>query len=479
MNNFFKMSLVAAAVALSGTATAGTFTGNNTVAGDITANENALVFSTEGLAVGTTAAALQAGPVISYKLGAAYIIGDQLTITFANAMDAAKSVLPTTIMVDTAEFNLISSSTLTVVYRVVSGTAQAGSVFVLPQNKATAADLSDSAKSGLVFTGTNLVGNTVTASATKNNGSVVHDVDTTTTASSASSRILALSATQFGTSKVTQKFNAVVDDTAATNPSTKFVAGTDDSMTVTYTAPKVMPTKALLGMNDGVNDLTASKVAPVMTVLATLPIADIAKYTIASASGTVATAANGTTAANADITVTYPTGTTVPNDTLTITPKTGATAPTMAAYTFDASIASNGATVLATAASNAGVWAVTGSDTVEIPYMPYGTGLSQVVYATNKSVSDVEVSAKGTDEAGTVYNLGVIGVANASSVTKLSTDLKNGFAAKGFTDGKLAIVLTFRGNSADVTAGTIQVQSGYNANASDRGFVSNTSNGSK
>jgi hypothetical protein len=475
MNKFFKMSLVAAAVAVTGTASAGTFTGNDTTVAKITANENVIIFSTEGLAVGTTAANLQAGPVISYKLGAAYIIGDQLTMTFVNDMDATKTVLPTTIMVDTAEFNLISSDATTFVYRVVTGTAKAGSLFVVPQSKVTAADIQNNTKNGLVFSATNLVGNTVTASATKNNGQVVHDLDTTDTASTADSRILALSSTQFGTSKVTQKFNAVVDDSTA-GASEVFVSGTDDVMTVAYTAPKVMPTKALLGTNDGVNNLTASKVAPVMTVAATLPFIQVAKYTITSAAGTVSAADQvGAT----DITVTYPTGTTVPNDTLTITPKTGASVPSMGAYTFDASIASNSVDVLVTGASNAGAWTLTGSDMVEIPYMPYGTGLSQVVYATNTSVSDVEVSATATDEAGTVYDLGVIATANASSVTKLSTDLKYGLEAKGFSSGKVAIVLTFRGNSTDVITDAIQVQSGYNANGTDRGFVTNTSNGAK
>nr|BBG82690.1 49 kDa protein [Shewanella sp.] len=473
MNNFFKMSLVAAAIAVTGTATAGTFTGVKNAAGTVVSNENVLIYSTEGVTKGV--AASQVGPVVSYKLGAAYIVGDELTLTLGT-YDGTKSVFPATIMVDTGEFNLISKTATNVVYRVVAGKANVGSVFTLPQTKVTTADLTDASKSGLVYDSANLIGLTLDASATTNNGATPHDANT----SVANANLVYLSASQFGTAKVATKFNAVVDDSTA-GASKKFVSGTNDSFSYTYTAPTVVPTIAVLGKNDGVNDFSsaANSVAPVMTIAATLPIADIAKYTITSAAGTVTTAANGTTAANADITVTYPTGTTVPNDTLTITPKTGTSAPSMGAYTFDAAIASNGATVLATGASNAGAWAVTGSDTVEIPYMPYGTGLSQVIYATNKSVSDVEVSAKGTDEAGTVYDLGVIGIANASSVTKLSTDLKNGFAAKGFTDGKLAIVLTFRGNNADVTTGTIQVQSGYNANASDRGFVSNTSNGSK
>lgn len=483
MNNFFKMSLVAAAIAVSGTATAGTFAGNNTVKADVTANENAVIFSTEGFAK-LTGTDLQLAPVISYKLGAAYIIGDELTFTFSAAKDA-KSVLPTTIMVDTAEFNLIAQSTTTVKYRVISGSAKAASLFVVPQQKTTAADINDSAKSGLVFTAADLDGLTVVASATKNNGADVHDVDTTTTDSGAAANLLSLKTTQFGTSTVTTKLNAVVDDSTA-GESKVFVIGTDDAFTVTYKAPKVMPVKALLGADDGVNDLTAAadSVAPIMLIEATLPIIDIAKYTIKSSvvGAVVSTAANVGTPANTDITITYPKGTTVPSDTVTITPKTGASAPVMGAYTFAATVTANGKTPLASTASNVGSWGITGSYVVTVPYMPFGTGLSQVIYANNKSTSDVEVSAKATDENGTVYDLGVVSTAKAASVAKLSTPIKNALEAEGFTSGKVAIEITFRGNKASVDSlinGTIQVHSGYNANASDRGFVANTSNSAK
>lgn len=479
MNNFFKMSLVAAAIAVSGTATAGTFAGNNTVKADVTANENAVIFSKEGFAK-LTGTDLQLAPVISYKLGAAYIIGDELTFTFSAAKDA-KSVLPTTIMVDTAEFNLIAQTTTTVKYRVISGSAKAASLFVVPQQKTTAADINDSAKSGLVFTAANLDGLTVAASAAKNNGADVHDVDTTALVSGAAANLLSLKATQFGKSTVTTKLNAVVDQSAPTL-GTAFVIGTDDAFTVTYKAPKVMPVKALLGADDGINDLSAAadSVAPIMTVTTTLPFLDVAKYTFKSsvADAVVTTVANGAT--DTDIVVTYPKGTTVPSDTVTITPKTGASAPTMGAYTFAATVTANGSTPLASAAANAGAWTTAGDYVVTIPYMPFGTGLSQVIYANNNSASDVEVSAVATDENGTEYDLGVVSAAKAGAVTKLSTPIKNALEAEGFTSGKVAIEITFRGSTADVpVAGTIQVHSGYNANASDRGFVANTTNGAK
>lgn len=486
MNNFFKMSLVAAAIAVSGTAAAGTFTGNSATVSKVTANENALVFSSQGLA--KIGSALQAGPVISYKLGAAYIVGDELTFEFSIGSPAvatnydAKTVFPANISVDTAQFNLISAINNKVTYRVVSGAANTGSLFVIPQEKKTLADLSDSTKAGLVFAADSLNDGTdslyVKASATKNNSSAAgaYDVDTTV----GLANILALSTTQFGESEVTQLLNAVIDGSTA-GGNKRFVTGTDDAFTVVYTAPTVMPTKALLGTNDGINDLTATadKVAPVMTVTTDLLWADEAKFTFKSAvaDAVVTTVANTT---KTDVVVTYPKGTTVPSDTVTITPKTGTSAPLMltAPYAFNASIVAGAESIMAS--TSAGTWTAEGDVKVTIPYMPFGTGLSQVIYANNNSNSDVEVSAVATDENGTVYDLGVVSAAKAGAVTKLSTPIKNALEAEGFTSGKVAIVITFRGSTADVAlGGTIQVHSGYNANASDRGFVANTSNGAK
>ncbi|WP_076411007.1 hypothetical protein [Shewanella sp. UCD-KL12] len=469
MNKFFKMSLVAAAVAVTGTATAGTFAPDD--ATTPTMNENAVVYSTEGAAQ-LASTDLQAGPVVSYTFGAAYIVGDELELTFGGAYDS-KSVFPTTVMVDTAQFDKVSTTATTVVYRVVSGLANSGSTFTLAQEKSTTADLSDNTKNGLVFTRALLLDAplTITAASTTNNGASNHDTDTTV----ANAEIFAASITQFGTAAVTKKFNAVIDDSTA-GASKVFVSGTEDTFSFDYSDPKTMPTTALLGADDGINDLTAAadSVAPIATILSTLATVDVAKYTYASAAGGVITTADN--AGDVTFTVTYPTGATVADDTITIAPKTGASAPTMVATTYNAAIAANGATVLAAGALNAGQWTVTGSETVNVPYMPYGEGLSQVIYAQNLSASDVEVSVIATDEAGTSYDLGVVATATASSVTKLATGIKNGLAAEGFTKGKVSLAVKFRGN-ADIASSTVQLHTGYNANASDRGFVTNSSNG--
>lgn len=470
MNNFFKMSLVAAAVAVSGTAAAGTFTGNNTVAAKVTANENAIFYSTEGLAVAGVSTTLVPGPVISYKLGAAYIVGDELIFTFTNAFDA-KSKLPTTITVDTAEFNLISLDVgaKKVVYRVITGSAKTSSLFVLPQEKVTAADIQDTSKNGLVFTAANLVGNKVVASATKNNNVGAYDADTTVV----NGNILAVSTTQFGESTVTQALNAVIDDSTP-NVGKQFVNDTNDTLTVTYAEPTVKPSKALLGLNDGVVDLTASKFAPTMVVTPSAAIV-AADYTFKSSVADAVVVATAT-----EITVTYPSGASVPSDTLTITPKSAATISTVIpVVSFVAEVQANDSTTADIMVSTAaGAWSAVGSTTVNVPYMPYGTGLTQVIYANNTSASDAEVSVVARDEAGNKYPLGVVANIKAKSVSKLAGDIKDALAAQGFTSGKVALDITFRGNKSDaIGAGDINVHTSYNANATDRGFVTNTTNG--
>jgi hypothetical protein len=469
MNNFFKLSVIAAAVALSGTATAGSFTGNGTT---VTANENAVVLSAEGFLSGNKSA-VQYFPTVSYKLGADYLVSDEITFTFANAYDA-NTVFPANITVGGANFQQIGSTATTVSYRVTSGTAVSGSLFTFTQNKSTVADLTDTAKSGIVVANTEVdADNAITVASLK---SGVTPFDTETTVANASKFLM--TATQFGTTAVATKYNAVIDGSTAGAAKIFTNGDLSDAASFTYTAPTAMPTQALLGQNIGLNDLTATadKVAQVATIQSNIVLANIADYTITSGvTGAVITTVAGTpTATDTAIVVTYPTGTTPVGDTVTITPKTGASAPTMIASTFNVTNVAN-SVALGAATQAMGNWAVASSDTVNVPYMPYGPGLSQVIYANNTTASDAEVSVVAYDQNGMSYDLGVVGVAGAKSVTKLATVIKNALATAGVTDGRLAMDVTFRGNT--LTTGSIKLHTGYNANASDRGFVANTSNG--
>ena len=109
------------------------------------------------------------------------------------------------------------------------------------------------------------------------------------------------------------------------------------------------------------------------------------------------------------------------------------------------------------AATSAGSWTLNGSSP-RIPYMPFGAGISQIVYVTNNGKVDGAVSFTAYDEAGTKYTGTLDVVAKANAVTQLSQALRNGLTAAGFSGtGKLRIDLTINSPSGD-----LQVFAAYN-----------------
>jgi hypothetical protein len=469
MNPFYKLSVLFAAVALSTTATAGYFTGNQTTGA--TANENAIYLSTQGLA-SAGVSTVQYLPAVSYTLGANYLVNDEISFTFAAAYDV-NTVFDTNITVGGATFQKVNATPTVVTYRVVAGAANAGSVFTFAQNKVSAADLTDTTKAGIVIANAQ-IGTALITAASKTSAAAAFDADTT----QANANKFLISTTQFGSIKLTSTFNGVIDDSVAGASKVFLNAEVNDSASFVYTAPTLMPTQALLGQDIGLNDLTATadQVAQFLDIDTTVLAASQNNYTITSAVPGSVVMLSTINVDKLRITVAYPKGTSPFGDTITITPKTGASAPVMLASTFAFGSAANGSQIAFL--TDMGKWTLTGSSTVSIPYMPYGTGLSQVIYANNTTVSDAEVSVVAYDEAGMSYDLGVVGAASAKSVTKLATVIKNALAAAGVTEGRLAMDVTFRGVSS-LTGGDIKLHSGYNANASDRGFVSNTTNGAK
>jgi len=115
-----------------------------------------------------------------------------------------------------------------------------------------------------------------------------------------------------------------------------------------------------------------------------------------------------------------------------------------------------------------GAWTINGAQ-VYIQYMPYGTGLSRIVYAANDGVLNPDVTADITAN-GSTFSC-ALGTAPAKTVTNLSGAIDTCVAAKGIVTGKVAILLTFIAPDQD-----IEVYSAYNAGGTDRGTVVNTSN---
>ena len=112
----------------------------------------------------------------------------------------------------------------------------------------------------------------------------------------------------------------------------------------------------------------------------------------------------------------------------------------------------------------AGEWTLNGNE-VNIPYMPFAPGISQILYVTNSGDFDGGVYVTAHDEDGTHYDLGMVATAGASSVTKITAQVKDALAAQDFTKGKLSIDVTVNAPDGDIT-----VQAAYNI-GSDRGFV--------
>ena len=116
-----------------------------------------------------------------------------------------------------------------------------------------------------------------------------------------------------------------------------------------------------------------------------------------------------------------------------------------------------------------GVWTINGAQ-VYIQYMPYGSGISRIVYAANSGLINadgtVDVIANGST---TTCNLGAI---DRKTVTLLSAVIDSCVAGAGIVNGRVAFLLTFTAPDTD-----IEVYSAYNVGGSDRGTVVNTSNG--
>ena len=107
-------------------------------------------------------------------------------------------------------------------------------------------------------------------------------------------------------------------------------------------------------------------------------------------------------------------------------------------------------------------WALEGQ-TFDIDYMPYGTSISQIIYVTNPTSVEADITVTVYDEDGTKYGPTLIAAkATALGVTSIAGDIK----AMLPTDysGKARIAVTTNTSS-------IFGYASYNVNGADRGFV--------
>jgi hypothetical protein len=108
----------------------------------------------------------------------------------------------------------------------------------------------------------------------------------------------------------------------------------------------------------------------------------------------------------------------------------------------------------------AGAWSLSGT-TFNIPYMPYGSNISQVVYVSNSGSLDANIELTAFDDEGHTYGPVTLDVqARSGRVTSLATAIKNALQSDDDFDGtgKFDISLTINASTGD-----LDLFSAYNA----------------
>lgn len=438
MNNMFKTTLVAAAITVAMNASAGTV------------NITKQTHSIEGLA-GVTAQ--QTSSAITYDLGAGYLVGDKITFTFPAGSIVAGSY-PTTLSVPSVDTASASTAIAGLALGLVDSTANSVTYRVLSVEQPLDTGNSVSFTSQTTLGATISLGSIGYTSASVLNASVTVTVSSTDAAGNAidtsgtTTGTIAEAKTQFGSATANGVFNNIID---VSSDRKSFTPSAPDVLGYTITNP------ATTGwINLATVDATGG-------TSVTLYGENLAGLTAAafSTSGTKVFTENANSLA-----VTY--NGMVTNDTITFTapgnvvlePQTFATD---IIYNYSSASSVAGTAIISTAL-NSGAWTLNGA-MVNVPYMPYGSGISQILYVTNEGnqVGDILVTA--IDDAGNEYDLGVIASAGANKVTKITSQVKDALAAEGFTSGKVSLTITVNAPSDAIT-----VYASYNAGAV-RGYV--------
>jgi hypothetical protein len=160
------------------------------------------------------------------------------------------------------------------------------------------------------------------------------------------------------------------------------------------------------------------------------------------------------------------------------TPTTGGLLDAPQAFTVDpltysyASGTTGSSSVAFSSTGSAGSWSLNGSIS-KVAYMPYGTGISRIVYITNRSAQTGGVSATAFNEAGVPCEIANVATATKGAVTNLSAGLDAGVAAcyGASFNGKVAFEIT-----ANIPGDKAEVYSAYNVNG-NRVIVINDTNG--
>lgn len=98
-----------------------------------------------------------------------------------------------------------------------------------------------------------------------------------------------------------------------------------------------------------------------------------------------------------------------------------------------------------------GEWSLSGA-TVNLPYMPYGGSISQIIYLSNDGTVEGDIELTAFDDEGNTYGPVMLSVTAApGAVTSLAPAVSEALNDEGFDfDGKLDITLVVNSPSADV-----------------------------
>lgn len=445
MKQLFKSTLLAATIA----ATCGT-----AVAGTVSVTKQ--THSLEGL-VGVTAN--QTSNSISYVLNAAYREGDKITFTFPDGA-LVSTTFPTVINLNPVNnateanaiagltLGLLNSDTKSVTYRVTKLT--------LPHNNAATpvewqngSTVGANLVLGAVGYKASALANpvTVTVSSQTAVGDVLDNGGTRTAT-------IAEAKTQFGTVTVGTKFDATID---VAQMRKAFVGASNDTLSWTINNPTTTGWLNMATVNASNGTLVTVQ-------------GEAGKMTGLLASNWTSSGTRTFTEAEAKLVVAY--GGMVTNDTVTFTPTTGDKAVVLETQKFSGKFeynyTSNGAqagTKIIGGGVDAGEWKLNGA-TVNVPYMPYGVNASRILYVSNAGSQAGDITVTAFDDKGMYYDLGVVGIAQAQKVTKISKLVDDALRAAGFAGSKASITVTVNAPEADIT-----VYASYNVGGSDRGFV--------
>jgi hypothetical protein len=100
---------------------------------------------------------------------------------------------------------------------------------------------------------------------------------------------------------------------------------------------------------------------------------------------------------------------------------------------------------------SAGAWALSGA-TVNIPFMPFGSGISQIIHITNDGSVTGEIELTAIDDAGESYGPVTLNVsAAAGTVTRLNGAIQTALTDAGFDGaGNVDMTLTVNSPKADI-----------------------------